>query len=520
MFVLGILPHSTAFSDLYKCIMETNFLGLADFDTARQLSLPVDSQVYWMDDTRTMLVRECWVLMLDIIVTKRSVILEGKAGRGKSVLVLYIIFRILFCARSNNWSFSNLPVERDPCVALVFYKDRDGYGHIISLDNVIILNKNEPRPKAYFYFSDNCDIGDAHPGIVLTMAVTSGDDDKLPEFRKRLDGVGGEGGANLFLPSLTLEEMAEVFSADSEVTRSFKFNVVGGNPRKYKFNAFSASPKDEYYDFISGVVCKIFGSEYQPPSDDSSTMTEKQTLCQFAIHLVVTHFIRATQKKMKTDSSLFRENYAIGNDFTVYNERYSSRFLELVAGALSLRYKADIDGQLTTLLGRSGIGSMFEETAHWRLLNSTGCHYCLRVSDRQIVPLPFGDRNVAMFHNVADVRNIPASVYALPSVCNFPILDAILPPCYGLQMTIAKDHKVSTSKLADIVSGMGLAANTELHIIFVVPDIHNFTTPTNLPGVKLYITTPECSTEAVMSNLLPSKKRGMQGYGDEPVTKK
>ena len=173
------------------------------------------------------------------------------------------------------------------------------------------------------------------------------------------------------------------------------------------------------------------------------------------------------------------------------------------------------------MFGRSGIGSMFEETAHWGLLNSTGDHYCFRVSDRQIVPLPFGNRNVAMFHNVADVRNIPASasVYALPSVSNFPILDAILPPCYGLQMTIAKDHEVSTSKLADIVSGMGLAAN-ELHIIFVVPDIHDFTTPTNLPGVKLYITTPECSTEAVMRNLLPSKKRGMQGYGDEPITKK
>jgi hypothetical protein len=54
---------------------------------------------------------------------------------------------------------------------------------------------------------------------------------------------------------------------------------------------------------------------------------------------------------------------------------------------------------------------------------------------------------------------------------------------------------------------MGLAVNAELHIIFVVPYILDFTTP-------------ESSTEAVINNLLMSKKRGQQGYGDEPSPKK
>ena len=191
---------STAFSHLCKCIIETNFLGLADFHTADQLSLPEGlQQVYWMDSTRTMLVRQCWRLILDIIVTKQTVILEGKAGRGKSMFLLYIIFRILFCARHNNGSFPGVPIDRDPDIALLFYKDRNGFGHIVDLDNIVILKKDEPGPKAYFYFSDNCDIGDAHPGSVLTMAVTSGDEDKMIEFRKRLQGVGTSG-TTLFLP--------------------------------------------------------------------------------------------------------------------------------------------------------------------------------------------------------------------------------------------------------------------------------------------------------------------------------
>lgn len=193
-------------------------------------------------------------------------------------------------------------------------------------------------------------------------------------------------------------------------------------------------------------------------------------------------------------------------------ERYSSRFLGLVAGAVTMSCSRPYDiERLAGLFGHSSMWTMFEQTANWQLLNSTGDHNCFRVSDGRIVPLPFGNRNAVMFHDVADIRNIPASVsaYALPNNCNFPILDAILPPCYRLKMTIAKTLEVSTSDLANIVSGMELASNTELHIAFVVPDILDFTPPVNLPGIQLYVTTPDCTTEVVMKKCL-SKKRERQ----------
>jgi hypothetical protein len=84
--------------------------------------------------------------------------------------------------------FPMYPSIVTPILFSFFYKDRNGFGHIVDLDNRVILKRDEPAPKAYFYFSDNCDIGDALTGIVLTMAVTSGDKEKIPEFRKRLDG--------------------------------------------------------------------------------------------------------------------------------------------------------------------------------------------------------------------------------------------------------------------------------------------------------------------------------------------
>jgi hypothetical protein len=41
------------------------------------------------------------------------------------------------------------------------------------------------------HLRSNCDIGDADPGRVLTMEVTSGDEDKkMAEFRKRLYAAG------------------------------------------------------------------------------------------------------------------------------------------------------------------------------------------------------------------------------------------------------------------------------------------------------------------------------------------
>lgn len=240
-------------------------------------------------------------------------------------------------------------------------------------------------------------------------------------------------------------------------------------------------------------------------------MTDKQKLGLFAIQLVVTHLNRA-HRMVKTDSSLFREHYMVGNDFTKYNTQFSSRFLALVAGAVMMSSNTHImnNDQFTRLFGR---GSLFEQTAQWQLLHSTGDHYCLNVTDRCIVPLPFGNRQLMIFQNIADIRTISAadSVYAVPNICNFPVVDAILPPCYGLKLTIAQDHvAVSNSDLSDIVSGLGLTDNSDFHLVFVVPNLKEFTPPTNLSGVHLYITTPECSTAAAVSLSYLSKKRGSE----------
>lgn len=70
------------------------------------------------------------------------------------------------------------------------------------------------------------------------------------------------------------------------------------------------------------------------------------------------------------------------------------------------------------------------------------------------------------------------------------------------------------------MSGLGLTANSDFHIVFVVPDLQEFTPPSNLPGVHLYITTPVCSTEAVLKSCLSKKRGSVSEYGHAQHTLK
>jgi hypothetical protein len=95
----------------------------------------------------------------------------------------------------------------------------------------------------------------------------------------------------------------------------------------YKDNVSSVTPYDAFYKVVVEVVCKVFGRKYVVPTTFDSEMTEKQKLSSYAIKLILEH-LRSATNQMKTDSSLFRENYSSpGNDFTNYYEQYSRKSL-------------------------------------------------------------------------------------------------------------------------------------------------------------------------------------------------
>lgn len=134
--------------------------------------------------------------------------------------------------------------------------------------------------------------------------------------------------AILYMPSLDLEEMRLVFPEFTPDVLQFKFDVVGGNPRKISVIP-PAVARSELFDVVQSSVQWMFGAEYIP-SRDAHHESEKQRLGKWAINIVVTALEQALRKgntnTPKTDCSLFKE-FLISGIRTVTNIRSASSTL-------------------------------------------------------------------------------------------------------------------------------------------------------------------------------------------------
>jgi hypothetical protein len=448
-----------------------------------------------------LIITNSWKAIIGRLKDMKLVLLKGKAGRGKSMLLTYIMFRIIYLAITNKIDplFPNCPTANncDANTPLLYFKDPYGCGHVVTMSGVSVINNDAP-PDVYYSFADNVDSGCI--GRLLTMAVTSGE---LSEFPKKVSQARA-GGITLFLPSLRLDDMKLLFG-DTEETE-FKFKVVGGHPRKY-FNNQRSTVENEYY-LVQKIVQKYFGEDYIADSSTPlSAMSEKQKLGTYAIDIVT---LELKGMGNKTDSSFFNENFideTVADPYNTDSEQCSSRFLEVVVGAVCNERQGNLDTTLRKLFG-SGVRNSFEHEALYQLVNSQLLLYC-RSQDGSSKCFDLREKSIATFRNVDDVKSIANKIdtCCIPDICNFPILDAIVPKEVGLQFTIASTHEVSNTKLRSILSQLDIRA-ADFSIIFVVPGniVSSFKFPTNLGKCKLYVTSPDCNTDAVLKQKFKSKK--------------
>lgn len=160
------------------------------------------------------------------------------------------------------------------------------------------------------------------------MAATSGDKGVLKEFSKRVDAAPLDYKAILFMPSLNLKEMGLLYPELEPEELQFKFDVIGGNPRRMSIKSKKGNAS-KFLDLVVEVVRMMFGEEYVPT--EGSKLTKKQEWGLWAITNVVEELGMAGLKN--TDSSFFKE-YDVVENFETEIEQYSSVFLSLVAKAL------------------------------------------------------------------------------------------------------------------------------------------------------------------------------------------
>ena len=494
------------FKTLYRAIVVEGGMQISDDGVFR--SLP--QGMIWIDSSNVMLIRECWKQLFSIMLSKKSIILKGKAGRGKSLFILCVIFEILHCAKRNVPSLLCPAAGFFPSDPRIVYVDRGNKRHVVTLSGVYSLSGYSGE--IHYYFSDNVDIPDAIAASSLTMAATSGDTVVLKEYAKRIECTKPEDGVTLCMPSLELEEMRLLFPDFEPEELQFKYDIIGGNPRKMFSKNLRYKKDGEYVPPVIRVVRMVFGEEYEPTSDGE--LTKKQALGAWAISSVVRELAAAVAPIVTTDSSFFKD-YSLVEDFELGEEQYSSRFLRLVAGSLKESVDKDVMMKLESIFGHCGIGYAFEFTAHKQLMGSSGTRWCRKSTgnngnkrkfssqnEYEYEQLDFGRRSTFLIRNVGDIKHLPVDSYGLPTVSNFPFIDAVLPPNIGLQMTTSVSHGGAIGALPNILHNLRIQ-QSDFKMVFVIPDenLPRFDFPKDLGAVQMYVTNPAGSTEETFKKL-------------------
>jgi hypothetical protein len=454
----------------------------------------------WIDDVEVILVGDRWEELRDSILSgdHRYVLLKGKSGRGKSVFLIYLIYFILNRARTNEDNNVSQHVKNP----VIIYVDRLGVIHRVTLEKVEITTVANYFG-AHYFFSDNVDIAQGNLASQVCLGLTCGDKSKFKEFNKRMAEMNATSIVR-YMMSFSVEEMKALFNGKlNEEEIQFRFDVVGGNPRKFMQTSLLESI--HYFDIIHAALKLMFGQDYVP--DDSGNVTEKQRLGQWAERLIQ-HTLETSDDSDSTDSSLFKDYYFTGNPNGMVRENYATTFMGIVGGGIYSHLKGNLNESLKRLFGISGFGNAFEFSCHGFILNSVSNERWCFNGNYETVKLALGQQNKVLIRNVADIEHLKDGDYGLPTVCNFPLVDAVIKPDIVLQMTIGDRRERAIHRAGEIADAMGISTS-QMKMVFVVPidHIETFSFPPGLAemNVPMYLTSGEHVSKAVLLQHKPSK---------------
>jgi hypothetical protein len=450
-------------------------------------SLPEDGQVFW-DGSSTMrlVIQPQWLQLYTQLLNgaQTHILLEGKAGRGKSVFLRYMIIRML----------EDPAISNEATFAYVDKYGKDGSRTFWVKKNGISVDvlENIPEEPTYLLL-DNVDSNLNMRGEKLNLGLTSGDREVLKEFRKRVDEAGPLG-KHFAMQALNLEVMNLMFPTLTPADRQFRFDVLGGNPRKFRCDEpTSVSEEIEHlvYPELQSCITMFFGATY-----NYQLATVEGLRARWAMGIIA----KEVELSADCDSSLFRAEFA--TDSGKCQTRFASAFLRLVAGALDSKNDASLRDALKNIVGSSGLGYAHEYLSHAAFLAGDPATTTFGLNTaRTVVQLPAGlyGRQVTLVRNIADLKNLQGrSTYGLPTISNFPAVDAVVSRSL-LQMTISDKHGGAVDKLPDIAAALGVAV-ADLLLIFVVESVEkawSFKFP-ELPEIRMIVTPRDVCTELAL----------------------
>jgi hypothetical protein len=302
-----------------------------------------------------------------------------------------------------------------------------------------------------------------------------------------------------------------VFPRLSEEEVQFKFDVVGGNPRKF-YGAFQADVARPFYDVVSGALHWMFGAAYMPSAEDGEH-TKKQKLGQWAIDLVVEALGSARCSARGSYArqlcyTLFTE-HTVGDGCYLHREQFASVFLGLVAGRLQDTCKNG-DREWIRALFSFRLRNAMEYSSHITLDSMDAYHICWS-STGEYVHMPLGNKRKVLIRTMADVAQLQEGERGVPTMCDLLFVDEIIAPNIGVTFTTSNTlDRFPFLSAQPTLEALGLEADAAAFtVVFVVPRavLPKFVFPTNLSKIQMCVTVAEAITDAAFKKLCKKRKR-------------
>lgn len=142
----------------------------------------------------------------------------------------------------------------------------------------------------------------------------------------------------------------------------------------------------------------------------------------------------------------------------------ATRFMRHLAGFICNSSNHGALARLKEAIGSSGMGCLHEHDAHqFRLKHlEDGCItlWSLENESQRILQLPI--KRVVRIRTVKDIERLEEGEYGLPTLSNFPFLDAVMKPHYIFQDTIAQGSHPSEAKIPEILKALKAEAKVVL----------------------------------------------------------
>ena len=443
-----------------------------------------DDRLKWANNVPVLYVRDEYLRLYYHITTHTNqpdFTVLGTPGIGKTLFGLWLVYRLLKDSRE-----LSRPVS-------ILYIDISGKAsHVVVNNNT--LNSYQCAPNPFYPTTDYLIIdtfGQAFAAecnakrIYISSLHNNNVESAKAQWDLKVNSVGA-----VHMDPFTLNE-ARLFSnpiiGESLQALILMFDIFGGTMRLIRRSL--AHDDNVAFDDSNWVNNFLFETMKDFFDFDAKSSSIYKKACRTLTDLFDVE--DSTEQLKLVRSSAFRHCGQRGNKY------YASTFMHFLCGAIEARRDDIRTRMLTLIVGSHGMGSLHEYYAHRQIFANLrkGCYYAPQnLLTQSHCLLRVHIKRKKLIRSIRDIYELEDGEYGLPTVTNFPVVDAIIKPDILLQMTISDSHETrSSDKLFDILKVMGIKTGKMIFVLCAL-NVEKFKYANTMEVVAQYKMLPDLTS--------------------------